>query len=56
MVIDMNDAQLHTLEQPRGFLKGTAVAGFSVDADERYDCISLRVVSGKADESQLYPD
>ena len=40
MVIDMNDAQLHTLEQLRGFLEGTAAVGFSVGADERYDFIT----------------
>ena len=46
MVIDMNDAQLHTLDQLRAFLDGTvAVAlgqplGFSVAADERYDFIA----------------
>ena len=35
MVIDMNDAQLHTLEQLRAFLNGTMAVGFSVDAHER---------------------
>ena len=40
MVIDMNDAQLHTLDQLRAFLKGTAAVGFSVDAHERYDFIA----------------
>ena len=44
--IDMNDAQLHTLDQLRAFLDGAvAVAlgqplGFSVGADERYDFIA----------------
>ena len=40
MVIDMNDAQLHTLDQLRAFLKGTAAIGFSVGANERYDFIA----------------
>ena len=40
MVIDMNDGQLHTLDQLRAFLKGTAAVGFSVGADERYDFIT----------------
>jgi hypothetical protein len=40
MVIDMNDAQLHTLDQLRAFLKGTAAVGFSVGAHERYDFIT----------------
>jgi len=30
MVIDMNDAQLHTLDQLRAFLDGTVAVGFSV--------------------------
>ena len=40
MVIDMNDAQLHTLDQLRAFLKGTVAVGFSVGANERYEFIS----------------
>ena len=40
MVIDMNDAQLHTLDQLRAFLDGTVAVGFSVGADERYDFIA----------------
>ena len=40
MVIDMNDAQLHTLDQLRAFLNGTVAVGFSVSADERYDFIA----------------
>ena len=40
MVIDMNDAQLHTLDELRAFLKGTTAVGFSVGANERYDFIS----------------
>ena len=40
MVIDMNDAQLHTLDQLRAFLNGTVAVGFSVRANERYDFIS----------------
>jgi len=43
MVIDMNDAQLHTLDQLRAFLDGTVAVGFSVIADERYDFI-VRIV------------
>jgi transposase InsO family protein len=40
MVIDMNDAQLHTLDQLRAFLNGTVAVGFSVGANERYDFIT----------------
>src|ERR1035437_9559856 len=40
MVIDMNDAQLHTLDQLRAFLKGTAAVGFLVGANERYEFIT----------------
>ncbi len=40
MVIDMNDAQLHTLDQLRAFLNGTVAVGFSVGANERYDLIT----------------
>ena len=40
MVIDMNDAQLHTLDQLRAFLNGTAAVGFSVGANERYEFIT----------------
>ena len=40
MVIDMNDAQLHTLDQLQAFLDGTAAVGFSVSAHERYDFIA----------------
>ncbi len=41
-VIEMNDAQLHTLEQLRAFFNGTvAVAvGFSVAANERHSAWS----------------
>jgi hypothetical protein len=40
MVIDMNDAQLHTLDQLRAFLNGTVAVGFSVGANERYEFIT----------------
>jgi transposase InsO family protein len=40
MVIDMNDTQLHTLDQLRAFLNGTVAVGFSVGANERYDFIT----------------
>ncbi|MBI2292430.1 MAG: integrase, partial [Betaproteobacteria bacterium] len=40
MVIDMNDAQLHTLDQLRAFLNGTEAVGFTVFAGERYDFIT----------------
>ena len=40
MVIDMNDAQLHTLDQLRAFLNGTVAVDFSVGAHERYDFIT----------------
>ncbi len=40
MVIDMNDAQLHTLDRLRAFLEGTMAVDFSVAADERYDFIT----------------
>jgi transposase InsO family protein len=40
MVIDMNDAQLHTLDQLRAFLNGTVAVGFSVGANERYEFIA----------------
>ena len=40
MVIDMNDAQLHTLDQLRAFLEGTMAVDFSVAANERYDFIT----------------
>jgi transposase InsO family protein len=40
MVIDMNDVQLHTLDQLRAFLNGTVAVGFSVCANERYDFIT----------------
>ena len=40
MVIDMNDAQLHTLDQLRAFLNGTVAVGFSVSANERYGFIA----------------
>jgi hypothetical protein len=43
MVIDMNDAQLHTLEQLRAFLNGTSAVGFSVTANERYDFVARTV-------------
>ena len=32
MVIDMNDAKLHTLDELRAFLNGTVAVGFSVDS------------------------
>lgn len=40
MAIDMNDAQLHALEQLRAYLNGTVAVGCSVDANERYDFIT----------------
>ena len=40
MVIDMNDAQLHTLDRLRAFLEGTLAVDFSVAANERYDFIT----------------
>lgn len=40
MVIDMNDARLHTLDQLRAFLNGTVAVGFSVGANERYEFIT----------------
>ena len=40
MVIDMNDAQLHTLDRLRAFLEGTMAVDFSVAANERYDFIT----------------
>jgi len=40
MVIDMNDDQLHTLDQLRSFLEGTVAVGFTVGADERHDFIT----------------
>jgi transposase InsO family protein len=40
MVIDMNDAQLHSLDQLQAFLNGTVAVGFSVSANERYDFIA----------------
>jgi transposase InsO family protein len=43
MVIDMNDAQLQTLDQVRAFLKGTVVLGFSVAAEERYEFVARTV-------------
>ncbi len=43
MVIDMNDAQLQTLDQVRSFLKGTAALGFSVAAAERYEFVARTV-------------
>ena len=43
MVIDMNDAQLQTLDQVRAFLKGTVAMGFSVAADERYAFVARTV-------------
>jgi hypothetical protein len=43
MVIDMNDAQLQTLDQVRAFLKGTVAIGFSVAADERYEFVARTV-------------
>ena len=43
MVIDMNDAQLQTLDQVRAFLKGTAPLGFSVATDERYEFVTRTV-------------
>jgi transposase InsO family protein len=43
MVIDMNDAQLHTLDQLRAFVQGTVALGFSVAANERYDFVARTV-------------
>ena len=43
MVIDMNDAQLHTLDQLRAFLQGIVALGFSVVAHERYDFVARTV-------------
>jgi hypothetical protein len=43
MVIDMNDAQLQTLDQVRAFLKGTVALGFSVPAEERYEFVARTV-------------
>ena len=43
MVIDMNDAQLQTLDQVRAFLKGTVPLGFSVATDERYEFVARTV-------------
>jgi hypothetical protein len=40
MVIDIIDAQLHTLDQLRAFLNGTAAVGFSVGANERCEFIA----------------
>ena len=40
MVIDMNDAKLHTLDELRAFLNDTVAVGFSVDTPERYDFIT----------------
>ena len=34
MVIDLNDAQLHTLDQLRAFLQGAVALGFSVAVNE----------------------
>ena len=43
MVIDMDDAQLQTLDQVRAFLEGTAAMGFSVAPDERYEFVARTV-------------
>ncbi len=43
MVIDMNDAKLHTLDQVRAFLKGTVAVVFSVASNERYDFVARTV-------------
>ena len=43
MVIDMNDAQLHPLDQLRAFLDGTVVIGFSVATHERCDLLARTV-------------
>lgn len=43
MVIDMNDAKLHTLDQVRAFLKGTVAVAFSVAANERYEFVARTV-------------
>ena len=40
MVIDMNDNQLHTLDQLRAFLGGTVAVDFAVTAHERYEFIT----------------
>ena len=43
MVIDMNDAQLHTLAQIRAFLDGTVAVEFAVAVEERYGFIARTV-------------
>jgi len=43
MVIDMNDAQLQTLDQVRAFLEGTVAVEFSVNVNERYEFIARMV-------------
>ncbi len=43
MVVDMNDAQLHTLDQLHSFLKGTVALGFSVAPNERYEFVARTV-------------
>ena len=43
MVIDMNDEQVHTLDQMQAFLDGTVALEFAVAAEERYDFIARTV-------------
>ena len=43
MVIDMNDAQLHTLDQLRAFVSGTMTVDFSVALNERYEFIARTI-------------
>ena len=43
MVIDMKDEQLSTLAQLRAFVDGTAVVGFAVAGEARYDFIARTV-------------
>lgn len=43
MVIEMNDEQLRTLDDLRGFLEGTVTMEFAVAADERYGFIARTV-------------
>ncbi len=40
MVIDMNDEQLHPLDQMQAFLDGTVAVEFAVTAEERYGFIA----------------
>ena len=43
MVIEMNDEQLRTLADLRGFLDGTVMMDFAVAAEERYPFIARTV-------------